>query len=89
MHRANTLETRHIQGWRTDKFLFFISFLFISVLIFVEKSMTVLLPNKIECFLAHFQKKQTNNEHVDTFFWQSRVKSLGCYYFFFIFEKSF
>ena len=48
--------------------LFFI-FPFISVLIFVEKSMTVLLPNK--SVSGHiFQKK---NEHVSMLFWQSRV----------------
>ena len=68
MQRANTLETQHIQGG-IDIFPFFFIFPFISVLIFVEKSMTILLPNK--SVSGHiFQKK---NEHVSMLFWQSRV----------------
>ena len=69
MQRANILETQHIQGG-IDIFPFFFIFPFISVLIFVEKSMTVLLPNK--SVSGHiFQKK---NEHVSMLFWQSRVR---------------
>ena len=51
------------------KIPFFSSFPFISVLKFVKKSMTVLLPNK-SVSVHIFQKI---NEHVSMLFWQSRV----------------